>query len=140
MRLKEKITAARSAMWALTLIFLAFSVLYAVYICYGGEGGATTYRVETTQRAPDLAPLPERVLVNVNTADVDELQTLSGIGPTLAQAIVDEREANGPFETVDDLLRVDGIGKGKLEALREEVCVEPTDDETDMSDTSEEAA
>lgn len=147
MRRKEKITAARSAIWAVTLMFLAVSALFAARLLFGGSStGTTVYRVETAQRVSDPAPLPERTLVNVNTADVDELQTLSGIGPSLAQAIVDEREANGPFETLDELLRVDGIGSGKLELLREEACTGTESDEgadTNMpneSDESEEAA
>lgn len=56
--------------------------------------------------------------VNVNTADVDQLDALPGVGPATATAIVADREANGPFATVDDLSRVRGIGPAKLEQLR----------------------
>lgn len=62
-------------------------------------------------------------LVNVNTAGVEELQALPGIGPALAEAIVEEREANGPFGTVEDLLRVGGIGEKKLEKLADGVAL-----------------
>jgi competence protein ComEA len=62
-------------------------------------------------------------LVNVNTATVAELESLSGVGPVTAQAIVDEREANGPFASVDDLTRVRGIGDKKLATLAGQVCV-----------------
>lgn len=62
-------------------------------------------------------------LVNVNTAGVEELQALPGIGPALAAAIVEEREANGPFDTVEDLLRVGGIGEKKLEKLADGVAL-----------------
>lgn len=64
-------------------------------------------------------------LVDVNRAGAIELATLPGIGPKLAQALVDDREAKGPFRTVDDLKRVRGIGDGKLESIRPFVTVGP---------------
>lgn len=62
-------------------------------------------------------------LVNINTASADQLQQLPGIGTSTAQKIVAERLANGPFQSVDDLTRVSGIGEKKLAALRELICV-----------------
>lgn len=61
--------------------------------------------------------------VNVNTADEAELITLPGVGPATAQAIIDHRDANGPFAAVDDLLGVKGIGPAKMENLRPHVTV-----------------
>jgi competence protein ComEA len=63
------------------------------------------------------------VLVNINSADATALEGLSGIGEVLAQRIVDYREQNGPFATVDDLLDVSGIGDATLEEIRSEVTV-----------------
>lgn len=62
-------------------------------------------------------------LVNVNTAGVAELVSLDGVGEATAEKIIAEREANGPFETIDDLKRVSGIGDKKLAALRDKVCL-----------------
>ena len=62
--------------------------------------------------------------VNINTADVETLQTLEGIGPVLAQRIVDWRAQGGIFETVEDLLKINGIGEKTLEQLREFIITE----------------
>jgi len=61
--------------------------------------------------------------VNINTADAAALDVLPGVGPSTAQKIVADREANGPFTSPDDLGRVAGIGPKKLEELRPRVCV-----------------
>ncbi|WMC09415.1 helix-hairpin-helix domain-containing protein [Oceanimonas pelagia] len=56
--------------------------------------------------------------VNINTATPDQLAQLSGVGPAKAQAIVEYRDANGPFASVDDLARVKGIGEATVEKNR----------------------
>jgi len=62
-------------------------------------------------------------LVNINTANVEELEQLPGIGPSTAQKIVSDRMANGSFKSIDDLKRVAGIGDKKFEAISSLVCV-----------------
>jgi competence protein ComEA len=61
--------------------------------------------------------------VNLNTADTRALEELPGIGPALAQRIIEYRTANGPFSSVDELLNVSGIGEKKLAQLRDHVTV-----------------
>lgn len=61
--------------------------------------------------------------IDVNTASVDELESLPGVGPATAAAIIDDRERNGPFATVGDLERVPGIGPAKLAAIADSVTV-----------------
>lgn len=63
-------------------------------------------------------------LVNINTASLQELDTLPGIGPVLAQRILDYRAANGPFGTVEDLQQVEGLGPGIFEKIKDLVTVE----------------
>ena len=57
-------------------------------------------------------------LIDINTADVQALDTLPGIGEVLAERIVAYREAHGPFASVDALDHVEGIGEGKLAPIR----------------------
>jgi competence protein ComEA len=61
--------------------------------------------------------------IDLNAATVEQLDTLPGVGPATAAAIVSHRERNGPFASVDGLLDVRGIGPAKLEALRDLVTV-----------------
>ena len=73
--------------------------------------------------------------VDVNHASAEGLQRLPGIGPKLAQRILDER-GKKPFRTVDDLRRVSGIGPRILERLRPFVVVTPVEDRLAASDQS----
>jgi competence protein ComEA len=63
-------------------------------------------------------------LINLNTATAQELELLPGIGPALAQRIVDHRESRGAFRSLNDLDRVSGIGPRTIERLRDKVTVE----------------
>ena len=62
-------------------------------------------------------------LVNINQAGADELDALPGIGPATAEKIVSDREQNGPFLAIEDLMRVSGIGEKKFEELQGLICV-----------------
>lgn len=72
--------------------------------------------------APTGAGPPASGLVHLNSADVTALDALPGVGPATAQRIVDWRDQNGGFRTVDDLEQVPGIGPAKLDALRDLVA------------------
>jgi competence protein ComEA len=62
--------------------------------------------------------LPEATGIDLNRSTADQLAQLAGIGPVLAERIVAYREEHGPFDTVEDLLDVPGIGEAKLALLR----------------------
>lgn len=70
--------------------------------------------VETAEPEP-----PADAPININTADEAALRTLQGVGEVLAQRIVDYRTEHGPFQSVDELTNVKGIGSGILETNRE---------------------
>lgn len=61
--------------------------------------------------------------INVNTANQKELESIKGIGPVKAKAILDYRSKNGPFKSVDDLDKVKGIGKKTLAEIRPQVTL-----------------
>src|SRR5690606_9762334 len=87
------------------------------------------HRAGSSQAAPGPSAAPEVIdvvadhtyaqRINVNTAGEAELQLLPGIGPALAARIIEDREANGPYESVDDLMRIKGIGPRTVARLRE---------------------
>ena len=62
--------------------------------------------------------------VNINTAKQTELETLSGIGPSTALKIINYRQENGNFKTIEDIKNVPGIGESKFENIKESICVE----------------
>ncbi len=61
--------------------------------------------------------------VNINTASLEELQTLPRIGPAIAQRIIDYRKEHGPFKRVEDLLKIQGIGERVFEQIKDRVTV-----------------
>ena len=110
------------------LVLAALTVLFAVSLAFlhktSYEGTAHGDYTVSVQEKTDEITAPTRVLVNVNTANAEELETLTGIGPALAQAIIDYRAGHGAFRSAEDLLLVKGIGEAKLEGFRAEITLE----------------
>jgi len=63
--------------------------------------------------------------VNINTATLDQLDTLPGIGPSIGQSIIDYRTANGPFKTIEQIKDVKGIGDALFEKIKNSITVGP---------------
>lgn len=124
------ISRYEKAALALTAAFLLFTAGWFL----AGQGSAAPYEVTTARSAQEQGALsqpeeegeagrPDSLLegevIDLNRADVYDLQRLPGIGEKRAQAIVAYREEHGPFQSVDELDNVSGIGPGILEGLRE---------------------
>lgn len=93
-----------------------------VYVPALGEVDPASVPDGAAGASPDGSAVPAGP-VDVNTASAEQFETLPGVGPATARAIVDDRQRNGPFASVDELERVPGIGPAKLAALRELVTV-----------------
>lgn len=77
-----------------------------------------------TEASEETSPEPtEPAIIDINTASAELLETLPGVGPVLAQRIIDYRTEYGPFQTVGDLTNVSGIGTKKLEAILDLITV-----------------
>lgn len=61
--------------------------------------------------------------ININTATASQLESLPGIGTSTAQKIISDRTQNGPFKSVEELMRVSGIGEKKLASIADLICV-----------------
>lgn len=61
--------------------------------------------------------------ININSASQEDLQKINGVGPSLAQKIIQYRNSNGKFKNIEDLLNVSGIGEKKFEGIKEFICV-----------------
>ena len=85
-----------------------------------------TTQGDYTVEAQEPSEKTDAEKVNINTADADELDASPGIGPVLAQRIIDWRTANGPFTSPEDLLQVSGIGQTTLDGLRDRITTEET--------------
>ena len=105
---------------ALTAVFLC--ALWWTFDRIAPQGAPDSYAITTQHYAPETEP-EETGPLDINTATLEELDTLSGIGPVLAQRIIDYRDEHGPFQSVEELLEVKGIGEATLSRFREEITV-----------------
>ncbi len=93
---------------------LALLAALAMVIGFGVPAAAATAAESRTETPAQ---------VDINSASVEELMSVSGIGQVIAQRIVEFREKNGPYKSVDDLLKVQGIGEKSLARIRENLSV-----------------
>ncbi len=135
MKALGKLTKTEAVLLVLTLVFLVCTgVLFGLRSIdrTRGEYVVRTEGVQTEAAAPSSAeeeapagppePTAEHPL-NINTAEEAELDMLPGIGPVLAQRIVEYRQANGPFAATEEIMQVDGIGESTYEELQDLITV-----------------
>lgn len=116
--------------WAAIVLTLVFLIAAAAVTCAGSRstGAVDTpllpsggVSVQTAER--------ETEKLNINTATAAELETLPGIGPALAERIVDYRAAHGPFQMPEELMNVSGIGEKTYAGLAEQITAGTADQE-----------
>ena len=89
----------------------------------GGLNMSAASRVDASPKANAQVAAPTPVIVNINKAGAEELDKVRGIGPAMAQRIIEFRTQNGPFKSVDDLVQVRGIGGSKLQKIKDQITV-----------------
>jgi comEA protein len=120
------------------LLTLVFIIACAVFVYLAREAEPVYVSVvvpvaETDVRADDpVRPSADRsagerneaALVNINTASLEELMTLQGIGPAIGQRIIDYRENSGAFMAIEEITEVSGIGEQTFENIRAEITID----------------
>ena len=87
------------------------------------SGDVSEISVESDSKKSDLGTSTNHTIVNINTATQTELETLPGIGPSLALKIINYRKENGKFSSSEDIKNVSGIGESKFEQLKKYIRV-----------------
>ncbi len=116
---KGKITITEIFLLLLTAIFLVLTL--GMHLWNTQRGAAGTYTVTAQNPTDGQQNAVEKL--DINRADARQLEQLEGIGPVLAQRIVDWRSENGGFSAIEDLLQVEGIGPATLEGMRDFVII-----------------
>ena len=97
-------------------------------IIYGEhESSAELRQITEAPLTVEPGPAVEKtagVLININTAGLEELQSLKGIGPAKAQAIIDYRDKYGGFVSPEEITEVKGIGEGTYQKIKDAICID----------------
>lgn len=112
--------------WVLIAVTGAFlCLLLGVFL---GRNSNRTYiqiqDIDNVQSQPSTSRPPESIgKININTATLEQLQLLPGIGESLAQRILDYRAERGDFKSTEELMNVSGIGEKKFDSIKEYVII-----------------
>jgi len=121
-----KLTKSEKCAVIICLVFLALILGFALGQGKQEAGFVVTESAFTAEKPVSdvgtAVPTAERV--NLNTADAAALESLEGIGPVLAERIIEYRETQGEFKKIEDITKVRGIGASVFEDIRDYICVD----------------
>ena len=117
-----KITKTEKCLLGLTAVFLCG--LLALHQWDAAQAKKAPVFLETERSVPQEELAPEPLVVDINTAGAEELAQLPGIGEELAGRIVAYRAEHGPFEAIEEIMEVSGIGEGKFAGLAEYITTD----------------
>ncbi len=86
----------------------------------------TPTKTSTSAPTPSATPAPapeQSEKININTASLEELDKITGVGPIIGQRIIDYRNTNGPFQKIEDIKNVKGIGDVTFEKMKDEITI-----------------
>ena len=120
----------KKAQWALLAVTAGFiCILLGIFIGRNTKGSYDLFpslpQSVVAEETTSPTEATERGKLNINTATVQELTILPGIGDTLALRIVAYRNAYGPYSSIEDLLNVEDIGPTRLNNIRDYITVDP---------------
>lgn len=121
----ELIIIAFGLIFAVSLILISFFYepsAPTVNIAYGNTQSTTVTDNAQTENANQNSDTKNQ-LININTADKNTLCTLNGIGEVRAESIIEYRNSNGGFATIEEIMQVKGIGEKTFEAIKNDITV-----------------
>lgn len=129
--MSQKLFAILAAV--LAAVFLIIGTLIRIPLKQGSEQSVSVRargispEEMLTGNDTDYSGYPTELLpgtmININTASAEDLQQLPGIGPSLASAIAEYRDTNGPFSAIEDIMLVKGIAEGKFAVICDNITV-----------------
>ena len=109
----------KKGLYTLCIVFVcSVCVLLGIFIGRNHREDYEMLHAKTETASTKSYQSSEAYLLDINSATVLQLLDLPGIGDTIAQRIVDYREKNGPFQTIEELMYIDGIGEKKLQEIK----------------------